>query len=80
MVGFCDLETVNLELEGLVAAAVSDSIITKLNEQMLVFMIHPIFRPSITFMVASLSLSIEKLYASVWEIVEAWNLVIYQSG
>ena len=76
LVGFCDLGTVNQELEELAAAAVGDSnnIIPKLAEQMLVFMIRPIFRPSLSFMVASyasLCLSGEKLYAPVWEVIEA---------
>ena len=69
LVGFCDLGTVNQELE---AMATTRS--PKLAEQMLVFMVRPIFKPSLTFMIASYAstnLSGEKLYVPVWEIVEA---------
>lgn len=71
--GFCDISTVNQELEELAAAAESDAT-PKLAEHMLAFMIRPIFRPSLSFMVASnasLCLSGEKLYAPVWEAIEA---------
>lgn len=55
LVGFCDFGAVNRESEELAAAVVSDSndIIPKLAEQMLVFIIHPKFRPPLSFMVAS---------------------------
>ena len=75
LVGFCDLSTVNQELEELAAANECNRNPTpKLAEQMLTFMIRPIFRPSLSFMVASyasLCLTGEKLYAPVWEVVEA---------
>ena len=45
LVGFCDLSTVNQELEEL-AAADECNPTPKLAEQMLTFMIRPIFRPS----------------------------------
>ena len=73
LVGFCDLSTINQELEDL-AAADKCNPTPKLAKHMLTFMIHPIFRPSLSFMVASyasLCLSGEKLYAPVWEVVEA---------
>ena len=73
LVGFCDLGTVNQELEEL-ANESNHNPTPKLAEQMLTFMIRPIFRPSLSFMIASyasLCLSGEKLYAPVWEVVEA---------
>ena len=73
LVGFCDLSTVNQDLDEL-AADVESNATPKLAEQMLTFMIRPIFRPSLSFMVASyasLCLSGEKLYAPVWEVIEA---------
>ena len=71
LVGFCDLGTVNQQMEELSAAnntECSQHPSLKLAKQMLTF------RPSLSFMVASyasLGLSGEKLYAPVWEVVEA---------
>ena len=70
LAGFCDLGTVNQELEEL-ANESNHNPTPKLAEQMLTFMIRPIFRPSLSFKIASyasLCLSGEKLYAPVWEL------------
>ena len=76
LVGFCDLGTVNQEFEELATAGECSNLnpTPKLAEHMLTFMIRSIFRPSLSFMIASyasLCLSGEKLYAPVWEVVEA---------
>ena len=79
LVGFCDLSTVNQELEEL-AAADECNPTPKLAEQMLTFMIRPIFRPSLAFMVASYaSLFWEKSYTLLFgKLLKPWNSVVYQ--
>ena len=67
MVGFCDLGMVNQQMEELAATA-------KYNRANVNFHGPTNFRPSLSFMVASyasLGLSGQKLYAPVWEVVEA---------
>ena len=76
LVGFCDLGKVNQEFEELATAGECSNLnpTPKLAEHMLTFMIRSIFRPSLSFMIASyasLCLSGEKLYAPAWEVVEA---------
>ena len=69
LVGFCDLGKVNQELDELAAAIEGNHTHhLQLAQNMLAFMIRPIFKPSMSFMVASyasLCLSGEKLYAPV---------------
>ena len=74
LVGFCDLGTVNQELE---AMATTRS--PKLAEQMLVFMVRPIFKPSLTFMIASYAcvvmLPITQLLPSIAQCLPSHTLV-----
>ena len=79
LVGFCNFGKVTQELEELPAAIEGNHIHhLQLAQNMLAFMmIRPIFKPSMSFMVtsyASLCLSGEKLYAPVWEVIEALEL------
>ena len=74
LVGFCDLGKVYQELDELEGNHTHH---LQLAQNMLAFMIWPIFKPSMPFMVtsyASLCLSGEKLYAPVWEVIEALEL------
>ena len=78
LTGFCNLGGVNQDLERLFDSLTAQQDLTPaLAEQMLVFMVRPIFKPSFSFPVAmypSTALKGEKLYPVVWEVIEALEL------
>ena len=82
MVGFTNLGTVNEDLATITSEAADSENCTEMGnhllaKSMLVFMIRPIFKPSLSFPVASYpasNLSGEKLYPVVMEVVEALEL------
>ena len=78
LVGFTDLGEVNEDLDNLAATLMCESpVVPKLAEQMLVFMVRPLLKPSYTFPVAqypSTALTGEKLYPLVWNVVETLEL------
>ena len=82
MVGFTNLGTVNEDLASITAEATDIEHCTEMGnhllaKSMLVFMIRPIFKPSLSFPIASYpvsNLSGEKLYPVVMEVVEALEL------
>ena len=82
LTGFCNLGQVNHDLEKLsdyltTTDATKSNEVPTLSDQMLVFMIGPIFKPSFSFPVAmypSTNLTGEKLYPIVFEVVEALEL------
>ena len=81
IIGFTNLSTVNHELSILTeetdSSTESSLASDQIAKQMLVFMIRPIFKPSISFPVAlypSSNLSREELYPVVMEVVEALEL------
>ena len=80
LTGFCNLGQVNHDLEKL-SDYLSDTTpaneVPTLSDQMLVFMVRPIFKPSFSFPVAmypSTNLTGERLYPIVFEVIEALEL------
>lgn len=82
LVGFVDLGNVNADLEQLVADSNEKHTAQKLADQMLVFMVRAIFKPSLSFPVAhypSAGLKGQNLYPIVWDVVcalEMYNIPV----
>lgn len=79
LVGFCDLGTVNSELEEMATLAsgrrTSDT--QELASHMLTFVMRSVFKPSLSFMVAmypSAYVTGEKLFPVIWEVIETLEL------
>ena len=80
LTGFCNLGQVNHDLEKLsehLTDTTQSNDVPTLSDQMLVFMVRPIFKPSFSFPVAmypGTNLTGEKLYPIVFEVIEALEL------
>ena len=75
LVGFCDLGEANHEIDQLFSSPGNQA--PQLAKNMLAFMIRPIFRPSLAFMVAAfptLQLTGYKLFPMVWNVIESLEL------
>ena len=83
LVGFCDFGMVNQQMEELAATAkYNRNPALRLAEQMLIFMVRPIFRPSLSFMVASYvcftGFVRTKAVCPCMGLLKPWSLVVYQ--
>ena len=77
LLGFANLGEANENLQNLVETLNGQNAVTKVAEEVLVFMIRHISKPSSCYPVAmypSVSLSGEKLYPLVFEVIEALEL------
>ena len=80
LVGFCDLGQANRDIDRLFSSSSEGSASDQspqLAKNMLAFMIRPIFRPSLAFMVASfptVHLTGYKLFPMVWDVIESLEL------
>lgn len=77
LVGFCDLGQANHEIDRLFSSPCEGSAgkqTPQLAKNMLAFMIRPIFRPSLAFMIAAfptVQLTGYKLFPMVWNVIES---------
>ena len=78
LMGFADLGSANRDIENFLSKNPADSPHTpSLAKKMLVFMIRPIFKPSLSFPVAAYpttDLNGSQLYAVTWEVIKALEL------
>ena len=79
LVGFSDLGSVNRDIENLLSKNSADSphTLASLAKKMLVFMIRPVFKPSLSFPVAAyptVDLTGSQLFPVIWEVIEALEL------
>ena len=78
LVGFSDLGSVNRDIENLLSKNSADSPHTpSLAKKMLVFMIRPVFKPSLSFPVAAyptVDLTGSQLFPVIWEVIKALEL------
>lgn len=78
LIGFCDLSNVNAEIDNLSSHLSNEcDQPAKLASHMLVFMVRPVFQPSLCFTIAmypSSNITGDKLYPIVWEVIESLEM------
>ena len=78
LIGFCDLSNVNTEIADLSSRLSGEcDQPAKLASHMLVFMVRPVFQPSLCFTIAmypSSNITGDKLYSIVWEVIESLEM------